>query len=140
MSSTASDRECRRWVRDHVAALLATLGVAAGLIIADAKVSELIGAELMPGFRSILLLSVLLAGLGARAVLAWRSGTVDLQGRIFLVVVGLALLTGAAFGLSDCFQEVNEHYNRDRQSRFRSSGQTAPRVGSTVERPRETLS
>jgi hypothetical protein len=64
----------------------------------------------MPAFRAILLVSVLLAGLGARALLAWRSATVDLQGRIFLVVTGLVLLTGAAFGLSDCMQEIREHY------------------------------
>src|SRR5205823_5739753 len=99
------------------------IGVAIGMIIVDAKIAEIIepkagsvDPKAMSSFRTILLLSVLLAGLGARALLAWRSATVDLQGRIFLAVVGLALLTGAAFGLADCGQEVLERFRNPRKS------------------------
>jgi hypothetical protein len=110
LSTTQQEAVAHQWVRYHVVGFLVTLGVAAGLLIVDRKVGQIIGAAQMPAFRSILLVSVLLAGLGARALLAWRSATVDLQGRIFLVVTGLVLLTGAAFGLSDCMQEIREHY------------------------------
>lgn len=110
LSSAQQDAVARQWVRYHVVGFFAVLGVAAGLLIVDRKVGQIIGGGQMPTFRAILLVSVLLAGLGARALLAWRSATVDLQGRIFLVVTGLVLLTGAAFGLSDCMQEVREHY------------------------------
>jgi hypothetical protein len=91
-------------------AFFATIGVVIGLLIVDSRIAEIIGNSRMPGFRAILLVSVLLAGVGARALLAWRSGTVDLQGRLFLTVTGLVLLTGAAFGLSDCLQEIREQY------------------------------
>jgi hypothetical protein len=110
LSSQAQDADARRWVRYHVVGYFATIGVALGLLIVDRKVAQIIGNSEMSGFRAILLVSVLLAGVGARALLAWRSATVDLQGRIFLTVVGLVLLTGAAFGLSDCLQEIREHY------------------------------
>ncbi len=110
LSSTQQEAVTRQWVRHHVIGFIATLGVAAGLLIVDRKVGQIIGPAQMPAFRAILFVSVLLAGLGSRALLAWRSATVDLQGRIFLVVTGLVLLTGAAFGLSDCMQEVREHY------------------------------
>jgi hypothetical protein len=80
-----------------------------GLVIVDSKVEEIIGAKAMPFFRTVLLVSVLLAGLGARAVLAFRSATFDLQGRIFLTVLGLLLLAGAAFGMANCHQEIKEH-------------------------------
>jgi len=110
LSPADQEAEARRWVRYHVVGFFATIGVAAGLLIVDRKVSQIIGDSRMPAFRAILLVSVLLAGLGARALLAWRSATVDLQGRIFLAVTGLVLLTGAAYGLSDCMQEIREHY------------------------------
>jgi hypothetical protein len=110
LSPADQEAEARRWVRYHVVGFFATIGVAAGLLIVDRKVSQIIGDSRMPAFRAILLVSVLLAGLGARALLAWRSATVDLQGRIFLAVTGLILLTGAAYGLSDCMQEIREHY------------------------------
>jgi hypothetical protein len=110
LSLADQEAETRRWVRYHVIGFFATIGVAIGLIIVDAKIAQIIGDNQMPGFRAILLVSVLLAGVGARALLAWRSATVDLQGRIFLTVTGLVLLTGAAFGLSDCLQEIKEHY------------------------------
>jgi hypothetical protein len=110
LTPAQQEAEARQWVRYHVVGLFATIGVAAGLIIVDTRVAKIIGDSQMPGFRAILLVSVLLAGVGARALVAWRSGTVDLQGRIFLTVVGLVLLTGAAFGLSDCLQEIREHY------------------------------
>jgi hypothetical protein len=103
------DIETRRWVRSHVIGFFAIIGVAAGLIIVDSKVEEIIGEKGMPFFRTVLLVSVLLAGLGARAILAWRTATVDLQGRIFLTAIGLVLLTGAAFGMSNCMQEIREH-------------------------------
>jgi hypothetical protein len=110
------EAEARGWVHYHIIAFFGVIGVACGLMIVDAKTADIIGASSMPGFRSVLLLSVLLTGVGARALLAWRSGTVDLQGRVFLTVTGLALLTGAAFGLSDCYQEVKERYDRARQN------------------------
>jgi hypothetical protein len=110
LSLAEQEAETHQWVRYHVIAFFATIGVAIGLLIVDAKVAQIIGDSQMPGFRAILLVSVLLAGVGARALLAWRSATVDLQGRIFLTVTGLVLLTGAAFGLSDCLQEIKEHY------------------------------
>jgi hypothetical protein len=109
-SSAQHEAVARQWVRYHVVGFFVALGVAAGLLIVDRKVGQIIGGAQMPGFRAILFVSVLLAGLGARALLAWRSATVDRQGRIFLVVAGLVLLTGAAFGLSDCMQEIREHY------------------------------
>ncbi len=110
LSSAQQEADARRWVRYHVVGYFATIGVAAGLLIVDHRVAQIIGDSKMSGFRAILLVSVLLAGVGARALLAWRSATVDLQGRIFLTVVGLVLLTGAAFGLSDCLQEIREDY------------------------------
>jgi hypothetical protein len=110
LSATDQQADARRWVRYHVVGYFATIGVAVGLLIVDRKVAQIIGDRQMAGFRAILLVSVLLAGVGARALLAWRSATVDLQGRIFLTVVGLVLLVGAAFGLSDCLQEIREHY------------------------------
>ena len=103
------DAETRRWVRSHVIGFFATIGVVIGLVIVDSKVEEIIGAKAMPFFRTVLLVSVLLAGLGARAVLAFRSATFDLQGRIFLTVLGLLLLAGAAFGMANCHQEIKEH-------------------------------
>ena len=126
LSSAQQEAEARQWVRYHVVGFFAALGVAGGLLIVDRKVGQIIGGGQMPAFRAILLVSVLLAGLGARALLAWRSATVDLQGRIFLVVTGLVLLTGAAFGLSDCMQEIREHY------RALEAGRTVSR--STIER------
>jgi hypothetical protein len=110
LSSVQQEADARRWVRYHVVGYFATIGVAIGLLIVDRRVAQIIGDSKMSGFRAILLVSVLLAGVGARALLAWRSATVDLQGRIFLTVVGLVLLTGAAFGLSDCLQEIREDY------------------------------
>ena len=110
LSSAQQEADARRWVRYHVVGYFATIGVAIGLLIVDRRVAQIIGDSKMSGFRAILLVSVLLAGVGTRAVLAWRSATVDLQGRIFLTVVGLVLLTGAAFGLSDCLQEIREDY------------------------------
>jgi hypothetical protein len=106
---TEDDAETRRWVRSHVIGFFATIGAVTGLMIADAKVEEIIGVKSMPFFRSVLLVSVLLAGLGARAILAWRSATFDLQGRIFLTLTGLILLAGAAFGMAHCGDEINEH-------------------------------
>jgi hypothetical protein len=103
------DIETRRWVRSHVIGFFAIIGVVVGLIIVDSKVEEIIGEKGMPFFRTVLLVSVLLAGLGARALLAWRTATVDLQGRIFLTAIGLVLLTGAAFGMTNCMQEIREH-------------------------------
>jgi hypothetical protein len=110
LSSAQQEADARRWVRYHVVGYFATIGVAIGLLIVDRRVAQIIGDSKMSGFRAILLVSVLLAGVGARALLAGRSATVDLQGRIFLTVVGLVLLTGAAFGLSDCLQEIREDY------------------------------
>jgi hypothetical protein len=103
------DIETRRWVRSHIVGFFAVIGVVAGLIIVDSKVEEIIGENGMPFFRTVLLVSVLLAGLGARAILAWRTATVDLQGRIFLTAIGLLLMAGAAFGMSNCLQEIREH-------------------------------
>jgi hypothetical protein len=108
-SQTEDDTEARGWVRSHVIGFFATIGVAIGLVIVDSKIEEIIGPKAMPFFRTVLLVSVLLAGLGARALVAWRSATVDLQGRIFLTVTGLVLLIGAAFGMSNCLQDVREH-------------------------------
>lgn len=110
LSPARQEADARRWVRYHVVGFFTAIGVAAGLLIVDRKVAQIIGFGEMPAFRAILLVSVLLSGLGARALLAWRSATVDLQGRIFLAATGLVLLTGAAFGLSDCLQEIREHY------------------------------
>jgi hypothetical protein len=117
------DPEVRRWVRYHVTAYFVIIGVAVGLIIVDAKIGEIVGAGAMRGFRTILLLSILLAGLGARALLAWRSATVDLQGRIFLTATGLILLTGAAIGFSDCMQEFWGHFKIWEERRSTSAGQ-----------------
>src|SRR5580658_6417630 len=102
------DAETRRWVRSHVIGFFATIGVVIGLVIVDSKVEEIVGSKSMPFFRTVLLVSVLLAGLGARALVAFRSATVDLQGRIFLSVVGLVLLAGAAFGMANCRQEIKD--------------------------------
>ena len=110
LSRAEQEADTRRWVRYHVVGFFATIGVVVGLLIVDARIAQIIGDDRMPRFRSILLVAVLLAGIGARAILGWRSATVDLQGRIFLVAIGLVLLTGAAYGLSDCFQEISEHY------------------------------
>ncbi len=118
-SETQDDAVSRRWVRMNVTGLCATIGVAIGLVIVDSKVEEIIGQKAMPFFRTVLLVSLLLAGLGARSLLAWRSATVDLQGRIFLTVVGLVLLTGAALGMSNCLQEIREHLK---------TGNSRPRV------------
>lgn len=109
-ANASNEIQISRWVQYHVVGFFLLIGVAVGLIIVDTRIEEIIGAKRMPGFRTILLLSVLLAGLGARALVAWRSATVDLQGRIFLTLTGLVLLTGAAFGLSDCLQEIKEQY------------------------------
>jgi hypothetical protein len=110
IESDANDHpEARRWVRSHVVGFFAMIGVAIGLVIADSKIEEIIGPKAMPFFRTVLLVSILLAGLGARSLVAWRSATVDLQGRIFLTVIGLVLLTGAALGMSNCLQEIREH-------------------------------
>jgi hypothetical protein len=108
-SPTEDDVDSRPWVRSNVIGFFATIGVVVGLMIVDSKIEEIIGDKGMPLFRTILLVSVLLAGLGARALVAWRSATVDLQGRIFLTVTGLVLMTGAAFGLSNCLQDIREH-------------------------------
>jgi hypothetical protein len=107
-SETQDDVAARRWVRANVVGFFATIGVAIGLVIVDSKIDEIIGPKSMPFFRAVLLVSVLLAGLGARALVAWRSATVDLQGRIFLTLVGLLLLVGAAFGMANCRQEIKE--------------------------------
>lgn len=104
-----SDAETRRWVRSHVVGFFAVIGVAIGLVIVDSKIEEIIGPKAMPFFRTVLLVSILLAGLGARSLVAWRSARVDLQGRIFLTLIGLVLLTGAAMGMSNCLQEIREH-------------------------------
>ena len=108
-SDANDDAEARRWVRSHVVGFFAIIGVVIGLVIVDSKVEEIIGPKAMPFFRTVLLVSVLLAGLGARSLVAFRSATVDLQGRIFLTVVGLVLLTGAALGMSNCLQDIREH-------------------------------
>jgi hypothetical protein len=108
-SQTEDDAEAHRWVRMNVTAFFATIGVVIGLIIVDSKIEQILGEKAMPFFRTVLLVSVLLTGLGARALVAWRSATVDLQGRIFLTVIGLAFLTGAAIGMSNCGQEIKEH-------------------------------
>ena len=107
-SETQDDVLARRWVRANVVGFFATIGVVIGLVIVDSKVEEIVGSKSMPFFRTVLLVSVLLAGLGARALVAFRSATVDLQGRIFLSVVGLVLLAGAAFGMANCRQEIKE--------------------------------
>jgi hypothetical protein len=104
------DAETRRWVRSHIIVFFLVIGVTAGLVIVDARIAEIIGEKKMSGFRAVLLLSVLFAGLGARSLLAWRSATVDLQGRIFLTVMGLVLLTVSALGLSYCLQEILGDY------------------------------
>src|SRR5580700_5447580 len=108
-SETQDDVVARRWVRANVVGFFATIGVGIGLVIVDSKVEEIVGSKSMPFFRTVLLVSVLLAGLGARALVAFRSATVDLQGRIFLSVVGLVLLAGAAFGMANCLQDIREH-------------------------------
>lgn len=108
-SETEDNGEAHIWVRSHIIGFFATIGVVIGLVIADSKIEEIIGQKAMPLFRTVLLVSVLLAGLGARALVAWRSATVDRQGRIFLTLTGLVLLTGAAFGMSNCLQEIREH-------------------------------
>jgi hypothetical protein len=108
-AQTEDDAATRRWVRSHIVGFFAAIGVMLGLVIVDSKVEEIVGPKSMPFFRAVLFVSLLLAGLGARALVAWRSATVDLQGRIFLTVVGLVLLTGAAFGMANCRQEIKEH-------------------------------
>jgi hypothetical protein len=135
LSPAQQEADAHRWVRYHVVGFFATIGVAAGLLIVDTKIAQIIGNSQMSGFRAILLVSVLLAGVGARALLAWRSATVDLQGRIFLTVTGLILLTGAAFGLSDCLQEIREHYKAWEAGRTVSSA-TMPRDVSVPARSR----
>jgi hypothetical protein len=126
LSPAQQESDARRWVRYHVIGFFATIGVVAGLLIVDSKIAQIIGDSQMPGFRAILLVSVLLAGVGARALLAWRSATVDLQGRIFLAATGLVLLTGSAFGLSDCLQEIREHYKAWEAGRMFSSATMPP--------------
>jgi len=126
LSPAQQEADARRWVRYHVIGFFATIGVVAGLLIVDSKIAQIIGDSQMPGFRAILLVSVLLAGVGARALLAWRSATVDLQGRIFLAATGLVLLTGSAFGLSDCLQEIREHYKAWEAGRMFSSATMPP--------------
>ena len=128
VSATSNqETEAHRWVRYHVTAFFILIGVSIGLIIVDAKVAEIIGPKQMSGFRAILFVSVLLAGVGARALLAWRSGTVDLQGRILLAVIGLVLLTGSAFGLSDCLQEVREHIKNAQPPELAASQKLPPK-------------
>jgi len=107
-SETQDDAVAGRWVRANVVGFFATIGVVTGLVIVDSKIEEIVGPKSMPFFRTVLLVSVLLAGLGARALVAWRSATVDLQGRIFLTGVGLVLLAGAAFGMANCRQEIKD--------------------------------
>jgi hypothetical protein len=140
LTSPQQEAESRQWVRYHIVGFFATIGVAAGLLIVDRKVAQIIGSNQMPAFRAILLVSVLLAGLGARALLAWRSATVDLQGRIFLAASGLVLLTGAAFGLSDCMQEIREHYRAWETGQTVSSARIRPEVGVIAEKRLRNLS
>jgi hypothetical protein len=122
-----SDAETRRWVRSHVVGFFAVIGVAIGLVIADSKIEEIIGPKAMPFFRTVLLVSILLAGLGARSLVAWRSARVDLQGRIFLTLIGLVLLTGAAMGMSNCLQEIREHLKtRENRPAQGSAGENLP--------------
>jgi hypothetical protein len=118
-SPIEDDVETHRWVRMNLTAFFATIGVVVGLLIVDSKVEEIIGEKSMPFFRTVLLVSLLLAGLGARALVAFRSATVDLQGRIFLTLIGLVFLTGAAFGMANCGKEINEHIKtREERSRL----------------------
>ena len=113
-SETQDEAVARRWVCANVVGFFATIGVVTGLVIVDSKIEEIVGPKSMPFFRTVLLVSVLLAGLGARALVAWRSATVDLQGRIFLTGVGLVLLVGAAFGMANCRQEIKDARSRRR--------------------------
>jgi len=107
-----SDEDVRQWVSYHLVSLALIAGIALGVILIDRRIGEYVGAAVMPQFRAILLLSVLTAGLGARALLARNTATVDAQGWWFLILAGLLLLAVAAYGFADCYFEVREAYDR----------------------------
>lgn len=100
----------RDWVRLHIVVLAVIVGVALGILIIDTQVGNFVDARKMPLLRSIFFLSVLTAGIGARALLARNTATVDKQGWVFLVVTGLLLLAAAAYGFADCYVEVRDAY------------------------------
>lgn len=101
----------RDWVRLHMIVLALVGGIALGIVIIDAQVGKFVEAGSMPRLRTIFLLSVITAGLGARALLARKTSTVDKQGWVFLIVTGLLLLAVAAYGFADCYIEVRDSYD-----------------------------
>lgn len=105
-----SDLAEREWVRLHLVLLALIVGVALGVVIIDSQIARFVVAESMPRLRAVFFLSVVTAGLGARALLARNTSTVDKQGWIFLVIAGLLLLVIAAYGFADCYVEVRDSY------------------------------
>ena len=100
------------WVRLHVMGLLLIVCASVGMVIIDARLGDFVERGVMSKFRTVLFLSVLSAGIGARALLARKTATVDTQGWVFLVLVGLLFLAVAAFGFADCYFDVREAYER----------------------------
>ncbi len=108
MDRTLSTDDGRNWVRLHVLVMALITGAVIGLVIIDGRIGEFVDRAVMPQFRSMLLISVLSAGIGARAILARNTATVDTQGWVFLVLSGLLFLAVAAWGFTDCFIEVRD--------------------------------
>ena len=110
------------WVRLHVIVLLLIVCASVGMVIIDARLGDFVERGLMSKFRTVLFLSVLSAGIGARALLARKTATVDTQGWVFLVLVGLLFLAVAAYGFADCYYDIREAYERV----LRGAGETLP--------------
>ena len=119
--SLVSD-DAGQWVRLHVVGLLLIVCVSVGLVIIDARLGDFVERGLMSEFRTVLFLSVLSAGIGARALLARKTATVDTQGWVFLVLIGLLFLAVAAYGFADCYYDIRESYERV----LRGAGETLP--------------
>ena len=99
------------WVRLHMFALALLGGVVLGVVIIDTEVARFVESASMPRLRAVFFLSVIAAGMGARALLARNTSTVDKQGWVFLIVTGLCLLAVAAYGFADCYIEVRDAYD-----------------------------
>ncbi|MGE3316388.1 MAG: hypothetical protein AB7O26_14830, partial [Planctomycetaceae bacterium] len=78
----------RDWVRLHLILLALVVGVTLGVVIIDAQIGRFVDSESMPRLRAVFFLSVLTAGVGARALLARNTSTVDKQGWVFLIGAG----------------------------------------------------
>ena len=108
-SETEDDSEAHAWVRSHIIGFFATIGVVIGLVIADfedrrnhRRQSDASVSHGVAGFGAV----GRIGGSGTRRVAQCNRRS---AGRIFLTVTGLVLLTGAAFGMSNCLQEIREH-------------------------------